>query len=323
MSTHISLSTLKRKELESIVSKRNGEKKLGETIELLSSLDDLNSSKSKFVLLGIPEDIGPRANHGNGGAHCAFSPFLSKFLNMQSNKFLSGEQISVLGTIEIDSKHQSGDILGLRKVVDEIDDVVFPIIKQIVSLGKCPIVIGGGHNNCYPIIKGCALSKESPVNCINIDPHADLRKREGRHSGNGFSYAIENGYLNKYGIVGLHEQYNSDYIWEEISSKEQIVYSSFEDFLNGVQLITPEILSVSETPFGLELDLDAIQNMPSSAFTPSGIPINLARRMIIRFAKEQPLYLHLPEGAPLTANEENIVGKGLAYIVADFIKNYN
>ena len=31
----------------------------------------------KYVLVGIPEDIGPRANVGNGGAELGWQAFLS------------------------------------------------------------------------------------------------------------------------------------------------------------------------------------------------------------------------------------------------------
>jgi formiminoglutamase len=38
------------------------------------------------------------------------------------------------------------------------------------------------------------------VNAINFDAHSDFRILEGRHSGNGFSYAYEEGFLKKYFI---------------------------------------------------------------------------------------------------------------------------
>ena len=45
------------------LSKREGEKKIGEEINLITST--LSKTDGKFVLIGIPEDIGPRANVGN------------------------------------------------------------------------------------------------------------------------------------------------------------------------------------------------------------------------------------------------------------------
>ena len=43
-----------------------------------------------------------------------------------------------------------------RHAVNIIDDEVEHLIKIITAAGKIPIVIGGGHNNAYPLIKGSA-----------------------------------------------------------------------------------------------------------------------------------------------------------------------
>jgi formiminoglutamase len=57
-----------------------------------------------------------------------------------------------------------------------------------------------GHNNAYGCIKGAAkgLYKAGiiplvQINAINLDAHADFRPLEGRHSGNAFRYADEDG----------------------------------------------------------------------------------------------------------------------------------
>jgi len=65
-------------------------------------------------------------------------------------------------------------------------------------------------NNAYPILKGTAgaLGASKGINCVNCDPHADFRDLEGRHSGNGFSYAYADRFLSRYFIFGLHENYN-------------------------------------------------------------------------------------------------------------------
>ena len=83
------------------------------------------------------------------------------------------------------------------------------LIFKIVSAGKTPIVIGGGHNNAYGNIKGTSLALNKPINVINFDAHTDFRALEGRHSGNGFSYAFQEGFLNNYFIFGIHENYSS------------------------------------------------------------------------------------------------------------------
>ncbi len=95
-----------------------------------------------------------------------------------------------------------------RRQVETIDQSVNQLVYSIVKAGKIPIVVGGGHNNAYGIIKGCALALKTKINTINFDAHTDLRALEGRHSGNGFSYAIDEGFLNRYFIFGLHENHH-------------------------------------------------------------------------------------------------------------------
>lgn len=78
--------------------------------------------------------------------------------------------------------------------MEKIDAVVAETVKKILSAGKIPITIGGGHNNAFGIIKGASEAFEKPVNVLNIDAHTDLRKLEHRHSGNGFSFALKKGF---------------------------------------------------------------------------------------------------------------------------------
>jgi formiminoglutamase len=62
---------------------RSGETKLGEKIQAISNekkwQDELKKSPAKFVLIGIPEDIGVRANFGVGGTQTAWKSFLQFF----------------------------------------------------------------------------------------------------------------------------------------------------------------------------------------------------------------------------------------------------
>ena len=55
------------------------------------------------------------------------------------------------------------------------------MIKAIFDANLEPIIIGGGHNNCYPIIKAL-YPNSTPCCAINFDPHADFRAAEGRQA---------------------------------------------------------------------------------------------------------------------------------------------
>ena len=73
---------------------RRFETKLGEHLQVLSDTKhierSIENSSAKFVLFGVPEDIGVKANLGIGGADSAWIPFLQAFLNIQSNDFIQG-----------------------------------------------------------------------------------------------------------------------------------------------------------------------------------------------------------------------------------------
>src|SRR4051812_24068944 len=79
-------------DLLSITKIRRFETKLGERLQVAAYPGDLErsleESTARFVLLGIPEDVGVKANYGLGGTDTAWMPFLHSFLNIQSNDFL-------------------------------------------------------------------------------------------------------------------------------------------------------------------------------------------------------------------------------------------
>ena len=104
------------------------------------------------------------------------------------------------------------------------------------------LIIGGGHNNAYGNIKGLALAKGIPVNAINFDAHTDFRAEEGRHSGNGFSYAYAEGFLKNYFIFSLQRNYTSDILFKTLKKLKYgdiIFYSPNSQYiLNGYQYIS-------------------------------------------------------------------------------------
>lgn len=331
-----------KKEIEQLTRKRKNETKIGEDVVVLKSKSDweteLAESSCKFVLLGIPEDIGVRANYGRGGAHTAWRPALDSFLSQQSNEFLNGKDICVIGNVLVDDLMEKSSALNtkikselteLKNLVSVLDKRVSEIITKIISCGKIPIVVGGGHNNAYPIIKGCSISLQQKINVINCDPHTDFRPLEGRHSGNGFSYAYEENYLNKYSVFCMHEQYNTDSVLKNFTQHNQnLYYSTYEDvFVREVKVFTDTLnknIGFVKTNYcGVELDLDAVTNVPSSAKTSSGISPIQARQYAYQCGKQlNAVYFHIAEGAPILSHikADNKTGKLIAYIISDFIK---
>ena len=316
------------------------QERIGQKIQTVSPSweKDLQESEVEFVIIGIPEDIGVRANYGRAGASTAYKPTLESFLTQQSNEFFTGENICVLGEVFVDDLIEASlnlntknreDISELRKFVSEIDERVSLIISKIISFGKIPIIVGGGHNNAFGNIKGASIALGKKVSAINCDAHLDFRPLEGRHSGNGFSYAFENNYLNKYSVLGMHEQYNSSYAIEKFKiNSNRLFYHTYESVFVREELDFKTALRqcigfVKDDVCGVEIDLDSITNVPTSAKTSSGISPIQARQYVYQSAKNlNTIYFHIAEGAPILSHikADNKTGKLIAYLITDFIK---
>ena len=337
-----------KEDILSLTKVRRFETKLGERLQHLKMEgewpDVLQQSSAKYVLIGIPEDIGVLANYGVGGTASAWLPFLSSFLNIKSNDFLTGENILLLGHFDfgdikflIDSYAYNPDELidAYRHAVNIIDEEVENMLKVIAACKKIPVVIGGGHNNAYPIIKGVAkgLAKAgtiplAQINCVNLDAHTDYGATEGRHSGNAFKYAEEDGYLGKYCIIGVHENNISQNILMDIHNNPFIDYITFEEIFvherkNFIQAVAHATGFTEGSFTGIELDLDCVENVLSSAATPSGITALQARQYISFTATDAKVaYLHVCEGATQLTDgrKDDSTGKLISCLVSDFIK---
>jgi len=339
-----------KQDILSLTGLRRFETKLGERVQVLFSPNDMTASLQQlnagFVVFGIPEDIGVQANYGNGGTSTAWLSFLQSFLNVQSNDFLPGENIAVIGHFDfgdiqylIDHNAHSSEekVEAYRHAVHTIDDEVESLVKAIVAAGKLPIVIGGGHNNAYPLIKGASKGLHHrqmlplpQINCINLDAHTDYRPTEGRHSGNGFRYAEEDGYLQKYCVIGVHENYLPQNVWLDIVNNPFLDMITFEDIFihekrSFRQAVSHAISFTDDNFCGIELDLDAIENVLTSACTPSGLDTINARQYVnLCAAHAKACYLHICEGATRLASgrHSELTGKLISYLVTDFVKMY-
>lgn len=345
------LKVYSKQDVLSLTRLRKFETKLGERLQVVENTATLSESirqaTAKYVLLGIPEDIGDKANYGSGGADSVWIPFLQAFLNIQSNDFLDGEEILLLGhfdfgdiqyLIDTTARGEEEKIEAYRHAVNTVDDEVEHLIKLVAEAGKIPVVIGGGHNNAYPLIKGAAKGWHkadaiplAQINCINLDAHADYRPLEGRHSGNAFRYAEEDGYLQKYCVVGVQENYLPQNVWIDMVNNPFIDCITFEDifvhekrtFLQAVAHAT----GFTEDNFtGIELDLDVIQDTLSSALSPVGI-LPIQARQYISFAAmdTKPAYLHICEGATRLTDgrTDTTTGKLISFLVSDFVKAHS
>ena len=326
------------KDRNSLLKVRKGESKFGEHVRLLPKLtniyDDIVNLDVDYVIFGISEDIGVYANHGKPGTYTAWENSLNFLLNTQNNRQNSGKRVLILGDLSYDNDRKrllrldldkKKNLAEVRTFVETIATDVTYLVSSIVRAGKTPIIIGGGHNNSYGNIKGTALAKNGRINVVNLDAHTDFRPEEGRHSGNGFSYAYAEGFLKRYFIFGLHENYTSDKLFKTLKKIKHISYNTYEslevrnetDFNSELDFA---LNYISEKTFGIEIDCDAIENMTSSAKSPSGFSTKQARQIVHHFAKHKNAsYLHICEAAPKKKTDPK-VGKFISYLITDFIR---
>ncbi|MBA5791342.1 formimidoylglutamase [Flavobacterium sp. xlx-214] len=329
-------------ELDTILSVRLGETKLGEKVKyntknLTDISEVLTDLDCDYIVYGIKEFVGIKANFGKPGTKHAWDVFLPTFLNIQNNTFLKGKKIGILGFLDYSqfdeellnlSPNYGTDLERLTQIVSLIDKDVTYLNTLIHKSGKKPIVIGGGHNNAYGNIKGLALAKGAAVNVVNFDAHTDFRALEGRHSGNGFSYAFNEGFVKTYCAFGVHENYLNKYMLQQFKEHwDQLKMFTFDEmkvrfekeFRNS---INNAHRLIKNTTYGIEIDIDAIENTASSAMTPCGFSSTEARQFVSLMANHSNAsYLHICEGSPsLSTLPENLLGKLYTYLVSDFIK---
>lgn len=337
-----------KNDLLSYTRVRKFETKLGERIAVVSARHSLEAwlanPQLRYVILGIPEDLGVIANYGTGGTHTLWSSFLSAFLNVQHNDYFEGDHILLLGhfdfsdiksLIEKNAHDPDERVAAYRHAVNTLDEEVEELVKRITTRGKVPIIIGGGHNNAYPLIKGTAkgLCKagsipQARINAVNLDAHTDFRPEEGRHSGNAFRYAETDGYLYKYCVIGVHENYLPQNVLMDFVGKPFLNMVSYEDIfirekMNFIQAMAHATEFTDDTFTGVELDLDSIENVLSSAQTPAGITVLQARQYVhFMGSRSKAAYLHLCEGASQLedGSVSRTTGKLVSYLVTDFIK---
>lgn len=302
---------------------RAGETRIGESLTVLESLNDealqavaatkLEHAPSArpIALLGVPESIGPRANLGRGGAEQGWQAFLQQFLNMQDSGRLPLTQLVLAGSVDcadlqaasLELNPAEASQLGeLRQLCQQLDTRVQAVVQQLFAHGYEVILIGGGHNNALPLLQGLASAQASQVAAVNLDPHSDFRPLEGRHSGNGFSYAHHQGVLAHYQVVGLHEAKNSKATLDQLDDAGFGYIRAQQLQQLSMRKVMPSVVrSVVEwaLPFGIELDVDAIMQAPASALNFTGVNFDEACSFVRELAAlPQVRYLHLAEAAP-------------------------
>lgn len=291
------------------------------------------------MLFGIPEDIGVRANTGKSSAYKVWENAVKHLVNIQHNRYCKGYSLLILGHLDVSKEMETASNINRQdkderkiyhKLVEQIDKEVSHLVFTILKANKIPIIIGGGQNNSYGAIKGGALSVGKPINAINFDAFSYFKLTEGRHSGNAFSYAYDEGFLNNYFIFGLHENETSKSVLSNLKKGgERIKYNTYEQIMirrekDFFEEINFALRYIENGGYGIDVDLDAMTILSNNNLFSSGFKAHELRQFIHLISQtKQVKYLHISEGSSAIADYSDVqqVGKLIAILITDFIKS--
>jgi formiminoglutamase len=287
---------------------RQGEQRFGNYLA-----EDIK--KAKFCILGVSESIGPFANYGRVGAEFAFTTFYKHFVSWP----YQDQSVDIIGNVTFIGSFPD-HVDAASTLVEELDVFLLEILLDFVSADQVPIVIGGGHNNALPIMRWAAQVKSCNT-VINLDAHTDCRALNRRHSGNSFSFALSEGTITTYHAFGVHS-YSVTPLMSNFMKDFDVEVTTYESYLLENRVLLSDVQRViqdSPQAVGLEIDLDCIANMPSSAASPSGWDLDHIRAVVLQIDTQELAYIHLTEGAVISSDHERILGRSLGYLCLDAI----
>jgi formimidoylglutamase len=147
-------------------------------------------------LLGLPDDLGVKMNHGRPGARhgpAAIRRVLAGYgttFDLLRNRPLDARVFDAGDVEPANPEDFDGDEeAALRATHDRITEAALAIHQR----GMIPVCIGGGHDLTFPAVRALAAHTGGPVGGLNVDAHLDVRAEPG--SGMPFRALIEGGHL--------------------------------------------------------------------------------------------------------------------------------
>lgn len=191
-------------------------------------------------LLGIPDDTGIKLNKGRAGANegpAAFRRALARY----GTAHPAGRDWPAV--------YDAGDIQTAgsdARAIAETHDRVTEAVGALLELGLLPVVIGGGHDLTFPVVRALAPMCKA-LEVAYFDPHLDVREEVG--SGMPFRALAE-----QCSIAALHNFGAAEFV----NSREHAAYFTEH---NGRVRALRELDAVFAAPhndLAVSLDLDVI-----------------------------------------------------------------
>lgn len=249
----------------------------------------------RVALLGLPDDLGVRLNHGRPGAKegpTALRRVLASFGADHDYQRAAAMDIAV---------YDAGDIEPVRAdseaALHETHDRVTRAVRELHEMGLVTICVGGGHDLTFPSVRALSQHYRSPVGGVNIDPHLDVRETVG--SGMPYRAAIEGGFLDPQRFVefGVGRFSNSAEHIEYLRARSAalIGVEKARDLKAAIPVAFDRAFPAGKADPGfVSLDLDVIDGASApgvSAVNPDGLSVDRVLKVLER-AGEHPAVKH-------------------------------
>lgn len=209
------------------------------------------------VLVGVPQDIGVRLNGGRPGAAAGPDAIRSRLYRLAA------------WDAERETRIEPGFLLDAGDIVcsddlEEVHERLATITNTIITAGKVPVILGGGHDITYGAF--CGVHRElGKLGAFNFDAHLDVRPADrGRNSGTSFRMLIEEKKIDIERFVEFGIQPFANAVahaeWFRgqggtIRTLETIRRMGLDDALSG----TLAVASAKKQPYYATIDLDAVR----------------------------------------------------------------
>ncbi len=236
------------------------DKKLGDIV----AYREEEYAKSKFVIVGCPQDEGVKRNNGRVGAAEAPDRIRQALYKISAPAKSKAGQLFDAGNIHI------------AATLEETHENHFRVVAQIISDGKIAIVLGGGNDISYPDCK-VLNQKHKKYLALNIDSHYDVRENNQRNSGTPYRQLLEEKIIDPKHFYELAIQpfANSDVYSVYLKKKKVTVFTLEQLRKSGIEKSLRHILKSDKSKaifWGIDTDSVRSADAPGvSASYPTGL----------------------------------------------------
>jgi len=132
----------------------------------LNQKKHLDLIKGGDVLLGFCCDEGVRRNNGRTGAKEGPAAFRREFGKLYYHQ----HKENTFSTL-----YDAGNVICVGNTLEDAQEELSFYVREIISSGGIPVIIGGGHEVAYGHYLGLIKSGNAPA-IVNFDAHFDLRE---------------------------------------------------------------------------------------------------------------------------------------------------